>query len=268
MRVRVRLRYLWFVALAGVALLAACSSAKEQEAPTSAPSATPEPVFASCGSSGPNQAEAPLTAISPQRDGYIWVLPDGSDASLDLDDIRASDPDASESTAMSFPPWSTPAVSPDGLRSAMTVLRRYSGSSDTRTMIVLSTTNDPVLATLVLPEGYVQALVTLSWLPESGCLAVLVFEPSQAQQLYILRRDGQVAAQFQPKLGRGTLLDASGSGWVALDRLTWAIPEVELFNLQNPGTTIVVGAGERIPNFPGLPGNGMTAEQFVTSLRS
>lgn len=265
-------KYLGFLTLTVLTLLAACTSAVNEATPTTASSVTPEPtresVVASCGGPIAQSSSEPLTALFSQRDGYVWALPDGTDAIVTLDDVRDSDPLASDSTAMSFPLWAQPAVSPDQLQSAMTILRRYSGSSVTRTMVVLSDTENPVLGTLVLPEDYVQALVTLSWLPESGCLAVLVFEPMQPQQLYVLQTNGDVIAQFQPKLGRGTVLDVTASGWIVLDRLTWEHSEIELFKLDSSGTTIVVSSGQVVPDFPGLAGSGMTAEQFVASLRN
>lgn len=239
------------------------------EEPTPAPLPSPTPtVLAACGEQGPHIDSDPVVAFHPERDGFIWVLPDGTDANVTTDDIRAADPAASDSTAISFPLWSQPAVSPDHSRSAVTFNRRYSGSSETQTLILVSGPDDPVLNAFELPGSNLQALVTLQWLPQSGCLTALVFEPTSEQRLILMSNSGEVVAMFNPKLGRGTVLDSTATGWIVVERLTWEPPEIELFNVRNSGTTIVVGADEPLPDFPGLPGEGQTARQFVEDLKT
>lgn len=270
---RVRSKYLVLLAMASVMILAACSESSEQATSSPLPSATPEPtpvsVLATCGGPITRSSGTPLTALFPERDGYLWTLPDGTDANVSFSDILANDPNANETTMLSMPIWSQPRISSDLRRAAVTIQRRtFSSSADTRPLIVLSDAENPVNGLFVPPVDGGQALVTLEWLSESGCLAVLVFTPTHEQSLYVLEPDGDVVAQFQPKLGRGSVLDASGTGWIVLDRLAFVDGEIELFSVENIGTTIVVSAGSVVPAFTGLTGDGVTAEQFVESLRN
>ncbi len=264
---KLRSRYPGLVAALAAGLVAACSSTTEPETPTPLPTATPESVLSMCGEQGARIDAESVTAFRPQHDGYIWTLPDGSDASVTTDDIRASDPNSDDSTAISFPAWSQPAVSPDHLRSAITFTRRLSGFSDTKTLILVSSAESPVLGTLELEGSNLQALVTLQWLADSGCLAALIFEPTHEQQLFLLSRDGEPVAEFSPKLGRGTVYEAIDTGWIVVERLTWEPPEIELFSVNNAGTTVVVGADDVLPGFPGLPA-GITARQYVDQLKN
>lgn len=269
---KLRSRYAGSVAMAAVVLLAACSSVAEPDTPTPVPSATPEPTkvsaLAECGGPIEHSSSESLTAIYPQNDGYLWTLPDGTDANVSFDDIIASDPNANETTRLSMPIWSQPVVSPDLKRSAIVVQKRtFSSSADTRPVVIISDADDPVLGTFDPAVDGSQALVTMGWLAESGCLAVLVFTPTHEQQLHILQPNAEVVATFRPTLARGSVIDASVSGWIVLDRLTWEPGEIELFNVDSPGTTIVVSAGEPVPKFLGLPGVGLTVEEFVAAFR-
>ncbi len=256
-------------ALSAFVLIAACTSSTPTPAPTVTPEATPPSPLASCGGPFEHIGTDPLVAVYPQNDGYLWVLPDGTDANVTFADILAADDNATETSSLSMPIWGAPMVSPDHLRSAVVVFKRQFGSSpDTNPMIVLSDANEPVTGLFEVELENPNPLIRVSWLPESGCLAALIFSPGIEQGLVIVRPDGTVAAEFQPKMARGEVLEVTPDGWIALDRTHWVDgPEIELFNVRNPGTTVIVPTGDPVPDFVGLTSNGETAAEFATRLR-
>ncbi len=267
------IKLIGLAALAVLVLAAGCVSGPDDPTPTAEPTATQETVrlspLASCGGPIEHAGSDALTAIYPQSDGYLWALPDGTDANVSFADILAADPESSDSASLSMPIWGSPAVSPDHRRSAIVVMRRLFGSSpDTDPIVVLSSGEEAVTGIFELQVENPNPLVRMSWLSRSGCLAVLAFSPGVEQGLVILRPDGTVAAEFRPKLARGEVMETPDGDWIVLDRTGWVDgPEIELFSVHNPGSAVIVPRDETVPDFLGLAPDGQTAAEFAAELR-
>lgn len=222
-----------------------------------------------CGGPITRLAGEPVFAIDDDMDGYVWVLPDGTDAGLTADQLRAADPESDSSTVIRMPRWGAPAISPDRTTSAIPVERRYSGEPQGHYVVVISTATEPVAGVVEYPQEWNQPLITTFWLAESGCLSVLVFNPEHEDLLQLIDIDGNVVREQEIQMGRGVVLDGAGADWVLIDRISFGeLSQVEFVNIEDPGLSLVVGEDEVVPDLPGLRGAGeLTAGQLVAELR-
>ncbi len=223
-----------------------------------------------------------MFVVTDQGDGYIWILPDGTDSGLSFEQVLSALDVAGETgpgrTRLAMPTWSRPTVSPDHLSSAVVLERRRSvpreGSSFLSVtidwIVVMSNSEQAVTGILEVPGPLSQGLIIPDWGARTGCLAVKVFDPNaDSGRIYLLDGSAGLRAEVTVGLAPGEVIDAAGAGWIILDRTAWVgEPAAEFVNIGDPEHPVQVKAGDPFPVLNGVELEpGLTVAQGIEMLR-